>query len=349
METKILKINKHKPEKDKIKYAANVLRQGGTVAFPTETVYGLGADALNEKAVEKIFAAKGRPADNPLIVHISDVTEVDKLAKSISDTARILMKTFWPGPLTIIMEKAPCVPDIVTAGLNTVAIRLPSNKIALELIKESGVPVAAPSANTSGKPSPTKASHVIDDLKDRVDIIIDGGDAEVGVESTVIDMTSEIPVILRPGGVTYEELVTVIENVNINKELNIKDDENNIPLCPGMKYRHYSPKADLIIVEGHKEMITDKINELTCNDKKEGLKVGILATKGTEHIYNADYVVSVGDDEKPETIAANLFSRLREFDDKGVDIIYAQAISEKGIGMAIKNRLEKAAVKILKV
>lgn len=347
MDTKILKIDKYNPDHDLIEYAADILKKGGTVAFPTETVYGLGADALNEKAVGKIFKAKGRPADNPLIVHISDISEVDNLVKNIPDTAYALMEEFWPGPLTVIMEKAPQVPDIVTAGLGTVAIRLPSNKIALELIRISDVPVAAPSANTSSKPSPTKASHVIDDLFGRVDVIIDGGNTEVGIESTVIDMTSEIPVILRPGGVTYEQLVTVIENVHINKTSHVKD--NDKPLCPGMKYRHYSPKADLIIVEGLKKDVIDKINNMTGSDKLNGLKVGVLATKDTAHLYDADYVLSVGDDKNPETIAANLFGRLREFDDKGVDIIYAHAISEKGVGMAVKNRLEKAASKILKV
>ena len=217
METRILKIDKYNPDHNLIEYAAGILKKGGTVAFPTETVYGLGANALNEKAVEKIFKAKGRPADNPLIVHVSDISEVDNLVKNIPDTAYALMEEFWPGPLTVIMEKASQVPDIVTAGLDTVAIRVPSNKIALELIRMSDVPVAAPSANTSSRPSPTKASHVIDDLFGRVDVIIDGGSTEVGIESTVIDMTSEIPVILRPGGVTYEQLVTVIENVHINK------------------------------------------------------------------------------------------------------------------------------------
>ncbi|MDK2798812.1 MAG: L-threonylcarbamoyladenylate synthase [Clostridiales bacterium] len=341
--TKILKINVNSPEADKIEYAAKALKEGGTVAFPTETVYGLGADALNTEAVKKIFEAKGRPADNPLIVHISKIEEVDKLVESVSNDAKKLMSAFWPGPLTIIMKKSNIIPQIITAGLDTVAIRLPSHPIARELIKTAGIPIAAPSANISGKPSPTIAQHVVDDLFGKVDVIIDGGTAAVGLESTVIDMSSEVPALLRPGGITYEHLREILGDVQIDPAMLSKINADVIPRSPGMKYTHYSPNAEVVIVEGEKEKVVNAINQLVEIKRNKGLKVGVMALDETVKRYKADYVFSVGSENKPETIAANLFYKLREFDQVGVNIIFAQSVSEKGIGMAIRNRLNKAA------
>lgn len=350
MKTQILKINPVKPEKNQIELAARVLREGGTVAFPTETVYGLGAHALNEVAVKKIFDAKGRPSDNPLIVHISEICEVDKLVSSVPQGARKLMEAFWPGPLTIVMYRSHVIPDVITAGLSTVAVRIPSHPIARMLLSAAGVPVAAPSANLSGKPSPTVGQHVIDDLFGKVDVIIDGGSSKVGLESTVIDMTASTPLILRPGGVTYAQLKEILGEVAIDPGVLEKLEHNVTPRSPGMKYTHYSPKADVIIVEGEGGKVAGKINELTRENQLNGLKVGVLALEKTAGLFRADKVLIVGDENQPETVAANLFYRLREFDRLGVDIIYAQSVNDEGIGMAIRNRLNKAAgYRIIKV
>ncbi len=343
MNTQILKINPEHPEQDKIKYAAQVLTKGGTVAFPTETVYGLGANALNEVAIKKIFDAKGRPSDNPLIVHVSDVLEARQLVKEIPQSAEKLMSAFWPGPLTIVMQKSDVVPYAITAGLNTVAIRVPSHPIAQQLIHQAGVPVAAPSANISGKPSPTIGQHVIDDLYGRVDVIIDGDYAEVGLESTVIDLTTERPILLRPGGITYAQLVDVLGVVEIDKGVVEQIEDNTVPRSPGMKYTHYSPKADVVVVEGEEAYVIQKINELSREKIKNGLTVGVLAMDHTAEYYKVEQVLTLGDENKPETVATNLFRQLRQFDELGVDIIFAQSIKEDGIGLAIRNRLYKAA------
>ncbi len=343
MNTQILKINREHPEQDKIKYAAQVLTEGGTVAFPTETVYGLGANALNETAIMKIFEAKGRPSDNPLIVHISKISEARQLVKEIPQSAQKLMSAFWPGPLTIVMQKSDIVPYAITAGLNTVAIRLPSHPIAKQLIHQAGVPVAAPSANISGKPSPTIGQHVIDDLYGRVNVIIDGDNAEVGLESTVIDVTSERPILLRPGGITYAQLVDVLGVVEIDKGVVEKIKDNTIPRSPGMKYTHYSPKAEVVVIEGQKENVIKKINELSRENIERGLAVGVLAMDETAKSYQSNHVLALGEESKPEKVAANLFKRLRQFDELDVDIIYAQSIKGEGIGLAIRNRLNKAA------
>jgi len=343
LNTEILKINADNIDQEKIEFAARILRNGGTVAFPTETVYGLGANALDEVAVRKIFHAKGRPADNPLIVHISDMKQLDRLVREIPDNAIKLAERFWPGPLTLIFKKSEIIPDVISAGLETVGIRFPSHPIAQELIHASHVPIAAPSANVSGKPSPTIAQHVIDDLMGKVDVIIDGGSVKVGVESTVLDITGGIPVLLRPGGVTVEELKSAVGEVMIDPVVLDKVTDHVIPRAPGMKYTHYSPKAQVIVVEGEDEKVIQKINMLTEQSKKAGLKVGVMAMDHTLHCYHADCILSVGNKELPSTIAANLFYTLREFDRAGVDIIYAQSVSEKGIGLAIRNRLNKAA------
>ena len=343
MKTEILTIDENNIDTYKIKYAASVLKEGGLVAFPTETVYGLGANALNEKALLKIFEAKGRPSDNPLIVHIADKEEAYGLMKDIRDDSLKLMDKFWPGPLTLVGKKTSSVPDIVTAGLDTVAIRMPSNKIALSLIKESKLPVAAPSANVSGRPSPTTAKHVIDDLNGKIDVIIEAGDSNIGVESTVLDITLWPPTILRPGGVSKEQLQKFLGEVDVDPTLTEKNLDKLIPKSPGMKYKHYSPKAELIVVEGELSNVAGKINVLVEEYKKKGLSVGVLSTEQTRDLYNGAKVISLGDRTEPESIASNLFKALRDFDDLGVQLILAEAVDDKGIGFAIMNRMKKAA------
>ena len=320
MKTKILKANQ-------IKEAAEILKKGGIVAFPTETVYGLGA-ILNKKAVDKIFIAKGRPTDNPIIVHIANKKDIYKLA-SVPDKKIVnkLIKKFWPGPLTFILKKKKIVPNNVTAGLDTVAIRMPANKIALALIKRAG-PIVAPSANISGRPSPTSAKHVIHDLSGRIDAIIDGGKTKIGVESTVIDITKKPAVLLRPGGVTFEQLKKIID-IEIHPSL-IKKSYIKKPSSPGMKYRHYAPNAKLILVLDKKKM-----KEVIKSYKG---KVGVLSF-GKKYNKNTKVLRNPSKD---------LFKTLREFDEEGYDIIISESMEEKGIGLAVMNRLKKAATKIIK-
>lgn len=341
-DTRILKIEASYPDIDKIKEAAEIIKNGGTVAFPTETVYGLGANALDTKAIEKIFLAKGRPQDNPLIVHISSTDQLDGLVESIPEQANILMEKFWPGPLTLIFNRTNKIPDRITGGLSTVAIRMPNHKIALELIKHSKLPIAAPSANTSGKPSPTNSSHVIHDLSGKIDMIIDGGSTGVGLESTVLDVSGDIPMILRPGGVTAEDLLTVLPKVEYDKAIEVTD-KNIVPKSPGQKYKHYSPEAKMVIVKGNVEEIIQKTVELSKKYEAQGMNVGIMATKQTHDKYKGNSILIVGDRDFPETIAANLFNILRKFDEMRVDMIIAEGVEEKGIGKAIMNRMKKAA------
>jgi L-threonylcarbamoyladenylate synthase len=341
MDTKVYRLDENKPDMRILEYAAGIIKDGGTVAFPTETVYGLGANALDETAVAKIFAAKGRPQDNPLIIHVADM-DIGGYVKSIPRGAEKLMEKFWPGPLTIILEKSGRIPYIITAGLESVAVRMPSNAIAGTLIKLSGVPVAAPSANISGRPSPTSVEHVIEDLSGRVDVILGGGQTEVGLESTVIDMTGK-PTILRPGAVTYEELGEVLGEVYIDKAIMSMPEGDIRPKSPGMKYRHYSPRAEMIIVEGTMENAAAKINELCEAGIRSGKKVGILATDQTRDLYMRGHVLSMGDRNSPLTIASSIFGRLREFDHMGVDVIFSESIDESSIGLAVMNRMRKAA------
>lgn len=343
MKTEILKLDENNIDAEKIKYAADVLKNGGLVVFPTETVYGLGANALNEKAVLKIFEAKGRPSDNPLIVHIADKDEVNNLIVDMPCDAIKLMDKFWPGPLTLVGKKTSAVPGSVTAGLDTVAVRMPKNKIALSLIKEAKLPVAAPSANLSGRPSPTTAKHVIDDLNGRVDVIIEAGNSDIGVESTVLDIILWPPVILRPGGVSREQLEEFLGNVEVDPSLTEKNSDGLIPKSPGMKYKHYSPKAELIVVEGELSDVVGKINAMAEEYKKKGMSVGVLSTEQTKNLYNGALVISLGDRLEPQTIASNLFKALRDFDDLGVQLILAEAVDDKGIGFAVMNRMRKAA------
>lgn len=341
MDTKVYYIDEH--DTDKIREAAEIIVSGGTVVFPTETVYGLGANALDEKACEKIFIAKGRPQDNPLIVHVADF-DLSKYVTDISENAKKLMEVFWPGPLTIIMPKKDIVPLTTTGGLDSVAIRMPSNKIARKLIEFSGVPIAAPSANISGRPSPTTIEHCINDLTGKVDMIIGGEKCDVGLESTVVDTTGDEVVILRPGGITKEMLEEVVGNVSIDPAIMEKASEGLRPKSPGMKYRHYAPKAPLTVIKGDLNNVIKYINQKTEELLNCGYKVGVMATDETIKEYNANIKISVGDRKESGIIAANLFDVLREFDKiDDVDYIYAEGFSEEGLGLAIMNRLKKAA------
>jgi len=341
MKTKIITINENNINKDSLSKAAGILRSGGLVAFPTETVYGLGANALDEEAISKIYTAKGRPSDNPLIIHISHKDVISKYAVNIPKVAEKLMDKFWPGPLTIILERSKLVKDFITGGLDTVAIRIPSNKIANNLISLSNIPIAAPSANLSGRPSPTSASHVIEDLNGKIDMIIDGGKVNIGLESTVLDLTVNPPLILRPGGVTLEMLREAIGHVEIDKALNKIND--SIPKAPGMKYKHYAPKGNLIVVEGSKEKVIEKINLLVKEKEQEGFNTAVIATTEYYSRYEASNVKIIGSDKKQEEIASNLFELLRQMDDEGIEYIFTQSFSDDNIGMAIMNRLLKAA------
>lgn len=327
-----------------LSFAARVLQEGGLVAMPTETVYGLAANALDSEAVSKIFKAKGRPSDNPLIIHIGAIEQLDPLIQDVSPTAKRLIDTFWPGPLTLVFFASPIVPEIVSAGLPTVAIRFPSHSIAQRLINSSGLVLAAPSANTSGKPSPTTAQRVLEDLDGKIDVIIDGGQVDVGLESTVVDVTGEIPIILRPGKITKQMLEAVVGKVEVDPALTQLEDLHLAPKAPGMKYTHYAPNAHVYIVEGQEKDVLETIEALTLKAHKANKKVGIMATDETLSLYTqGDMIVSLGSRLDLETIAYSLFEALRAFDDAKVDIVYTESFSKEGIGDAIMNRLTKAA------
>ena len=342
METKIRKIDKNQIDDTIIQEAGAVLRSGGLVAFPTETVYGLGADALKEEAALKTYTAKGRPSDNPLIVHIADYEELRKIAVNIPGETDILASHFWPGPLTMIFDKGEIVPYGTTGGLDTVAVRMPEDPVARELIRAAGGFVSAPSANTSGRPSPTTARHVEEDLGGKIDMILDGGAVEIGLESTILDMTVSPPMILRPGAVTAEMLEKVIGEVSIDETL-LGDESEKAPKAPGMKYRHYAPKAKLIIAEGDLREEILAIRQLAYEAYREGRRIGIIATEETLPFYKYGVVKNIGTRENEKTIARNLYRVLREFDDEDVETIYSESFAVQGIGKAIKNRLEKAA------
>lgn len=317
--------------------AAQKLKENEVVAFPTETVYGLGGNAKSDEAVLKIFDAKGRPGDNPLIVHISDREQIRPLVKAIPEKAKLLMDAFWPGPLTIILEQESGVlSEKATAGLSTVAVRMPDHPVALALIEASGLPLAAPSANLSGKPSPTTAAHVADDLTGRIAGIVDGGATGVGVESTVVDCTGDIPVILRPGGVTREQLEDVVGEISFDPAL--KDSEQ-APKAPGMKYRHYAPNAPFYLVNG----TSSDIQQLVQEKRNEGMKVGVMTTKENEDFYDANAVIACGERSRLETVAEALYDTLRAFNHEDLDIIYGEVFPEHGVGQAIMNRLAKAS------
>lgn len=341
IETEIIKIDKNNLDKELLKKAGDYLSLGKLVAFPTETVYGLGADGLNEEAVKKIFKAKGRPQDNPLILHIDTIEMVEKLAIDISEDSFKLINKYWPGPLTLILKRSKLVPDIITGGLDTVAVRMPDNEIAREIIKNSHLPIAAPSANTSGRPSPTTAEHVYMDLENKIDLIIDGGSTGIGLESTVLDMSGDTPTILRPGAITLEEIKTILPNVIEDEGLII--DEKIIPKSPGQKYTHYAPKKDMILFSGTDDFIVNNILEYIKKYHEEGKKVGIIGTDENINKYNGDETISLGSKEDKENIAHNLFKIYRYFDDKEIDIILSETVDEEGLGKAIMNRMIKAS------
>jgi L-threonylcarbamoyladenylate synthase len=390
--TRVVTVNPENPEAETIEAAAAVLRAGGLVAFPTETVYGLGADATRPGSVLGIFRAKGRPSDNPLIVHIAEPGDLDPLVSEVPPSAKLLRELFWPGPLTLVLPKSDLIPDEVTVGLTTVAVRMPSHPVALALIKQAGAPVAAPSANVSGRPSPTSAAHVIEDLAGRVDLIIDGGDTDVGLESTVLDLTTDPPTLLRPGGVTHEELCQVLGRVAVDAAVLVREGtgalaanrgadalmasqgagalaagqaaaaslagrenlgradtdgssrlQTKAPRSPGMKYTHYAPKAPLFLIEGELGLVVEEILHLMHEYKLEGRRVGVLSTAESRGAYPAHVVLELGSRVQPKAVASALFSTLRAFDDHDVDVILAEGIPEDGLGLAVMNRLRKAA------
>ncbi|HHV78808.1 MAG TPA: threonylcarbamoyl-AMP synthase [Firmicutes bacterium] len=346
MKTVVYKMDPEHPDQQAVKAAAEVIRRGGLVAFPTETVYGLGANALDGTAVNSIFAAKGRPHDNPLIVHVARIEQVKPLVTEVSPTAELLMKRFWPGPLTLLFPKSDLVPPEVSAGLDTVAIRMPRHKVALSLILESGLPIAAPSANSSGRPSPTLARHVLEDLEGRIDVVLDGGPTGIGVESTVLDITSTPAVVLRPGGVTLEQLQEVLgeNSVKLHEAVLHPSRSPKKVTSPGMKYKHYAPRAEVLLVSGNLPDVVRRVTQLAYEMAAAGKKVGILACAETAHLYPPEFkVLQTGSRDALEEVAASLFSRLREFDELGMDVIVAEAYPEKEMGVAVMNRLIRAA------
>lgn len=388
METKRIIIEDRNHIKDEeLKEAASILRSGGLVAFPTETVYGLGGNALDEDAARKIYAAKGRPSDNPLIAHVSCVEEVAPLVKEIPEAGRKLMEAFWPGPLTMIFPKSEKVPYGTTGGLDTVAIRMPDDPVANQLIALAGVPVAAPSANTSGRPSPTTADHVWQDMNGRIEMIIDGGPVGIGVESTIVDVSSAVPAVLRPGAITMEMLAEVLGEVSVDPAILGPLSADVRPKAPGMKYKHYAPKADLTLVEpgtgtereSGAEQVTGaeqktgadrntgadpetgldetqlqamicKVRELSREKIEAGYKVGVICTDESRGCYTDGEVRSIGARKSQASVAHNLYALLREFDDLGVDYIFSESFPKDHLGQAIMNRLSKAAgYKIVKV
>ena len=341
METKMVSMSETQIDYKAIKEAGEILRAGGLVAFPTETVYGLGGDALQSGASKKIYAAKGRPSDNPLIIHICKLEDMGYITEDIPEEAELLARAFWPGPLTMILKKSDAVPLETTGGLGTVAVRMPNHAVALELIRAAGGYVAAPSANTSGKPSPTLAEHVRDDLDGKIDMIVDGGAVGIGLESTIVDLTEDKPVILRPGYITKEMLEKVLDKeVAIDKALYGSKEP---PKAPGMKYRHYAPQGELTIVSGKSERVIETIKALAAEKKLAGERIGIICTEETKHFYQADRIASVGYRRDEESAARCLYAVLREFDAKNITCIFSEAFSDTGIGQAVMNRLLKAA------
>ena len=342
MDTQIIQVDEQHIQINLLRQAGEIIKAGGLVAFPTETVYGLGGDALNPASSRKIYEAKGRPSDNPLIVHICRMEDLPYLVKEIPEAAKKLADAFWPGPLTMIFRKSPAVPTETTGGLATVAVRMPSHKTALSFIREAGGYVAAPSANRSGKPSPTCAKYVEEDMAGRIEMILDGGDVEIGLESTIVDMTEEIPVILRPGYITKEMLEEALGSVREDGTM-MSDESGQAPKAPGMKYRHYAPKGSLVIVDGEEARVTAYINEQLERLRREGHRTGVIGTDATIARYRGDVCKSAGSREDENTIAKELYRILREFDDEEVTAIFSESFDTAGIGQAIMNRLLKAA------
>lgn len=342
MKTMVYKVDGEHISEELLKEVGDILKMGGLVAFPTETVYGIGANALEETASRKIYAAKGRPTDNPLIIHIARLLDLPYIVDEIPNKAQILAETFWPGPLTMVMKKSEKVPDEITGGMDTVAIRMPKHPIALKIIEAGGGYIAAPSANTSGRPSPTLASHVVSDLSGKIDIIIDGGPVQIGLESTIVDMTGKIPIILRPGYISQEMLERVIGPVKMDKAL-MEMGSEVIPRAPGMKYKHYAPAGELIIIEGTRSKVIEYINQMVRMKEQAGNTVGVITTDESIDWYNCCHVKSIGSRSHEETIAHQLYATLREFDEQQIDFIFTESFHTPKMGQAIMNRLLKAA------
>ncbi len=342
MKTRVFTAGENGIDEQEMAVAAEVIRTGGLVAFPTETVYGLGGDATNPDASRKIYEAKGRPSDNPLIVHIENFGQLEDIVAEVPEEARLLAEKFWPGPLTMILNKNHVIPYETTGGLDTVAIRMPNHPVAQEFLKKSGCMIAAPSANTSGRPSPTRASHVWEDLQGRIDVILDGGEVGIGIESTIVDLTEDVPVILRPGFITIEMLTEVLGTVRMDPGI-VDENSKTPPKAPGMRYRHYAPKAELTLVEGQENMVVDEINRYTREQMSSGKKVGIIATEETKDRYPEGEVVSIGSRKDEAEVARHLYQVLRQFDEWKVDVIYSESFQTAGVGQAIMNRLLKAA------
>lgn len=344
METRVIRIDRNHPNLQLLQEAGNLLKEGALVAFPTETVYGLGGDGLQETAAARIYAAKGRPSDNPLILHIAEVSDIEKLAVDIPELAYRLAEKFWPGPLTMILKKSDVVPYTTTGGLNTVAIRMPSDEIAREIIRASGTYIAAPSANLSGRPSPTKAEHVIEDLSGRVEMIVDGGDSDIGLESSIIDLSGEVPLILRPGYITKEDFEQIVAEVEYDSAvLATKPQESIVAKAPGMKYRHYAPKGQITIVEGESALVVEKINSLVAEQEAKGVRVAVLCAEETKEQYQCQHVFSLGSLKSEKEISAHLFAALRSFDTEQMEVIYSESFEDTKLTKAIMNRLRKAA------
>lgn len=344
MDTKYQRIHPENILPGELDEAASVLKKGGLVAFPTETVYGLGGDALRPEASRKIYAAKGRPSDNPLIVHIATMKQLEKISRNIPEAAYRLAEQFWPGPLTMVLQKSELVPFETTGGLDTVAVRMPVHPAALALIRESDVMIAAPSANTSGRPSPTRAEHVAEDLNGKIDMILDGGPVSIGIESTIVDLTGEIPTILRPGYITKQMLEDVLGTVETDKAILEENKDKNLrPKAPGMRYRHYAPKGELTIYEGSQEKVVEAINAAAKKAVLEGKKTGIIATEESKGLYKYGEIKTIGTLKDEETIARGLYEVLRELDAGGVEVIFGESYASDGLGQAIMNRLLKAA------
>lgn len=344
MKTIMQTINPESFRDEELEEACRILQKGGLVAFPTETVYGLGGDAMHPEASAKIYAAKGRPSDNPLIVHIADMDALEDIAQSVPEAAVKLADHFWPGPLTMIFPKKEAVPKSTTGGLETVAVRMPSHPVARALIRESGVYIAAPSANTSGRPSPTKAEHVKEDLDGRIDMILNGGAVGIGLESTIVDLSTGVPTILRPGYITGEMLEDVLGEVQVDPAiLSQKMNPNIVAKAPGMKYRHYAPKGQMTIIEGDTGKVVDEINRLVKEKTDEGCSVAVIATEETKDAYVCANVRSVGSRATEGSIAAGLYDILREMDHIGAEYIYAESFEKDTLGKAIMNRMLKAA------
>ena len=349
--TILLQFNPINPDPQKIQIAVEIIQRGGLVAFPTETVYGLGVNALNNNAILSLFKAKNRPMDNPPIIHIADTKQVCQLVKEIPPSAEMLMKQFWPGPLTLIFKRSETIPKETTAGLDTIAIRMPNSNIALALIKQSGTPIAAPSANLSGNPSPTTAKHVYIDLNGKIDAILDGGPTSIGVESTVLDLSGNLPLLLRPGGTSFEAIQAVLPNVTLHQFVTSEQEITvKYARSPGMMHKHYAPNAEVLLVEGAIQAMVAKIMVLSEQYMCEGKKVGILATDETKQKYVAPVIKSLGSRSNLNVIASNLFKKLREFNESSVDVILAESVPLDGVGLAVMNRLRKASgYRIIKV